>query len=353
MSFDQNDYLQWYIPQLRKRNAVINLHASGVPALKLDEIEPATCDQWEMVRQFEDSLAAWLSISKQEICFTPGATGGTLLAILTLARPDDEPLVESLTYEPMRRQAERVGSMRRFSRRMEESWHIPLRKIEKQITDRTGLVMITEPANPSGTFCPREEMLTLAEIAARHNAFVLVNEVYRGFTDRASYHGEADNIVVVSSLTKLLGTYGLRLGWLSGTTETIRRLKTAHMNMSMPNQIAAAYGIGVLARADELKQRATDIAAAGREIVDNWVCSTPQVHWIKPMGPGFGCIALPEHVNNDIDFAESLQKESGVLTVPGSYFGAPGTVRISWLQCGDRLEQGLMLFANALGGHSF
>jgi aspartate/methionine/tyrosine aminotransferase len=350
MSFDRNDYLHWYLPRMRSKDNPINLHASGVSALGVDEIEAATGDQWTMVARFEQGLASRLGVPSDEICFAPGATGGTLLALLTFAGSGDELVVESPIYEPMLRQAERLNRVKRFSRRPERDWRIPLAEVEEEITDGTAIVMITEPSNPGGTFCDRSDVLSLAEAASARGAIVLVNEVYRCFSDRPSFHGEMDNIVVVSSFSKLLGTYGLRLGWLSGSPDLIKKAKSAHMNLGMANQPAAAYGLGVLARADELRRRSVEISASGVDTVDRWVRSTKGVDWTRPMGPGFGCVRLPANVRDDIEFAERLMNKFGVLVIPGTHFEVPGTVRLSWLQSGDRLEEGLSLFARALEG---
>jgi len=348
MSFDKSDYLQWYIPRMRSEKKPINLHSSGVAWLDAGGIEPATCEHWTMLPRFEEGLAAWLGVKSDEVCFTPGATGGTLLALLAYAERGDEVIVESPIYEPMLRQAERLNSIRRFAKRKDQGWKIPLDEIAGMMTDKTSVVMITEPSNPSGTFCDRSEILALAEMAQRSGAILLINEVYRCFADRPSFHGEAENIVVVSSFSKLFGTYGLRLGWLSGPAPLIRRARSAHMNMGMGTQPAAAYGIGVLGKAEELRARALRLSASGVDTVEKWVKSTPGIDWTKPLGQGFACVSLPDVFPNDIEFAERLLNDFGVLVIPGTYFEVPGTVRLSWLQSGDRLEEGLSLIAKAL-----
>ncbi len=348
MTFQSNDYLNWYMPRLHSGDSAINLHSSGVAALDLRNLEPAAGDPWTMVGRFEADLAAWLGIPAQELCFTPGATGGTLLALLTLSTPGDELLVEQPIYEPMRRQAERLNPVRRFARSLQSGWRLPLDELKDTISDRTAVVMITEPSNPSRTLVPREEILQLSELAARHRATLLINEVYRGFTDAPSYHGEADNIVVVSSLSKLLGTYGLRLGWLSASSKLVNEFNAAHMNMSMASHPGAAMGIGVLKSADTLTKHAKKISLAGQEIVDEWIHSIDDVKWNRPMGPGFGCISLPHNVGNELGFVEQLHDERGVLVIPGLYFEAPGTIRLSWLQSGDRLKEGLAIVARAI-----
>jgi aspartate/methionine/tyrosine aminotransferase len=340
MSFGENDYLGWYMPRMMGSTA-INLHSSGVAALAPGDIDVPDANPWTVVHEFEEALASWLEIPPSELLFTPGATGGTLLALLTLTDPGDGIIVERPVYEPMLRQAGRLGSVRRFERDPASGWRIDLDRIASLVTDRTSMIMITEPSNPSGTFLPREDVLALARLAGRAGALLLVNEVYLGYTHVPSLHGQASNIVVVSSLSKLMGAYWARLGWVSAPVDVVERLREAHRNMSMPTAPGAATGLGVLARADELRAGAIERASAGAGTVDRWVASTPGLSWTRPGGAGFGCVMLPGQHRDDVAFAERLLEEQDVLVVPGTHFEVPGSLRISWLQAGGRLQEGL------------
>ncbi|MDD5308756.1 MAG: aminotransferase class I/II-fold pyridoxal phosphate-dependent enzyme [Deltaproteobacteria bacterium] len=347
MSFTENDYLAWYMPRMMRHDGSINLHASGVPSLTPQDLNVPDGDPWEMDRRFEAALAEWLGIPPEEVLFTPGATGGTLLALLALARSGSEALVESPIYEPMLRQAGRLNPVRRLYRNPRDRWRLPMEEARSAIGRDTAIVMITEPHNPSGVLSPREDVLELARAAARHRAIVLVNEVYRGYTHAPSYHAAADNIVVVSSLSKLCGAYWARLGWLSGRPELVRRLRMAHMNLGMATRCAGAIGLAVLDKIDGLVERARGISAQGIPIVDAWVRAHSGYGWNPPDGPGYGCIKLPGNVD-DLALAERLHDEGEVLLVPGTFFEAPGMVRVSWIQSGTRLEEGLDHLARAV-----
>lgn len=341
MTFDRDRYLEWYIPRFRGTSPPpINLHASGVPALTPADLPPpAGGDPWSLPARFEEALASWLGIPAEEVLFTPGATGGNLLAILGLADPGAEVLVEAPIYEPMWLQAARIGPIRRLHRSPTDGWAIPS-DAGNEVREETGLIIVTEPHNPSGRFSPRSTIKELARAAEGVGAYLLINEVYRGYSDRPSYHGIAENVVVVSGLSKLLGSYWARLGWLSGATEILERLRWAHVNMGMPASPVAATGLAVLSKAEELRGRARQLSSGPLTLVDAWVQSTPGIRWSPSEGPGFGCVELPPGTN-DMDLAETLLKDEGVLVVPGTLFEAPGTLRVSWLQTGDRLEEGL------------
>jgi len=346
MSFHDNRYLPWYVPRLMRHDDAINLHSSGVEAIDPATLDVPGGDPWSQVPAFESALADWLGIPAEELIFAPGATGGTLLALLTLADRDAELLVEDPIYEPMMRQAERLGRVERFGRRG-PAFELPLDEARQRLSKRTAVVMITEPHNPSGRFAPREQVLELAAAAGDHGATLLINEVYRGYTDRPSYHLEASNIVVVSSLSKLMGAYSFRLGWISGPTELVGRLRRAHQNMSMPTMPGAAAGIAILGTGEERQARARGLVTAGLPTVNRWVEATAGLSWLPSEGPGFGSVRLPEGID-DVALGEHLHDARGVLAVPGTMFGLPGTLRVSWLQTGDRLEEGLGIVAEEL-----
>ena len=338
-TFLESRYLDWYIARLRRGGNPVNLHSSGVPPMPAMSAEhPA--GPMETGLTFEAALASWLGVPTDEVIYTTGATAGTLLALLALARPTSEVLVEEPIYEPMLRQPQRLNRVRRLRRRFEDGWCVPVAQARQEIGPDTSVVMITEPHNPSGIFSPRENVLELASIAARHGAILLVNEVYRGFSDRPSYHGTADNLVVVSSLSKLLGAYWARLGWLSAPPPLARRIRAASLNIGPASTASAAVGLRLLQEVDEAQRRSVELARAPLSTVDEWVQRTAGVAWHCPQGPGYGCLRLPTGID-DVQFAERLHDEQGILVVPGTLWEAPGTLRMSWLCAGGRLQEGL------------
>jgi aspartate/methionine/tyrosine aminotransferase len=348
VAFSENRYLSWYMERAFRHDDAVNLHASGVPAIEPLEIPGDRVSPWKQMTDFEAALAGWLGIPEQEVLFTPGATGGTLLALACLVRPGSTVLVDLPMYEPMVAQAERLGQVQRLQRRFEDRWRLPLEQARHALKGNVSVVMLCEPGNPTGTFSDRQDVIDLVRMAERKGAYVLINEVYRGFSNRLSYHGIGQNVLVVSSLSKLLGAYSYRLGWLSGSSEEIVRLRMGHFNLGVGTSPAAVAGGRIVAsRADGIRAEALAQSRHGAQVVDQWVRKQEGLTWHIPEGPGFGCIRLPDGMD-DMAFAERLHDEHGVLLVPGSLFELPGTVRVSWLQAGGRLEEGLEVLGRML-----
>jgi aspartate/methionine/tyrosine aminotransferase len=81
--------------------------------------------------------------------------------------------------------------------------------------------------------------------------------------------------------------------------------------------------------------------------VKAWVENNRDISWRQPDGIGFCCIKIPNDID-DVAFAQNLLDQRRVLVVPGAKFSAPGTLRVSWLQAGSRLEEGLDHLAQQL-----
>ncbi len=347
-AFDRNDYLNWYLPRISQYDKAINLHVSGVAAVFPGELNISTTgNPFEAAARFEAGLADWLGIPAEEVLFSPGATGGSLLLVMTLTGPGDHLLIEQPIYEPMLRQADRLGPVQRLVRRFDDGWRLPLDQAETLISRQTGLVMITEPHNPGGFVSPRDDVLALARLAEENGALLVINEVYNGFSETPSFHGLADNVVIVSSLSKLFGSYWARLGWVSAASAFIERLRWGHFNMGMASAPSAMSGLAFLEDADQRRESARALARGGVDTVAAWVDADQRLQWHRPQGPGFACIKLPNGVD-DIALAERLCDEHGVILVPGSWFETPGTIRLSWLGAGERLDEGLALISGTL-----
>ena len=111
---------------------------------------------------------------------------------------------------------------------------------------------------------------------------------------------------------------------------------------------SAAWAVSALQR-PALADRARALAsAARRRKVAAWVAAHPRLSWVEPQGGLFGLVRVADPPDL-VALAERLRTEHGLLFAPGSFFEAPGTMRVSWSSPDECLEQGLQLLAGALG----
>ncbi|PYQ62676.1 MAG: hypothetical protein DMF53_12475 [Acidobacteria bacterium] len=175
-----------------------------------------------------EAIAAQYGVSPGQVVTAPGTSGANFLAFAALVDPGDEVLVERPTYEPILAALGFLGAqIRRFERRFENGYHLDLDEVRSLLTDRTRLLVLADPHNPSGVMLEPEEVAGLARLAEGAGAHLLVDEVYRDIWFEAappSHVHLGPNVLATSSLTKSYGLSGLRCGWILCAPDVARRL---------------------------------------------------------------------------------------------------------------------------------
>src|SRR2546423_1186426 len=183
-------------------------------------------------RPLVDTLAKHRNVAPKNIVTVSGGTSlANHLAMAALIEHGDEILIEQPTYDPLLAVAKYLGAkIRRFPRPFEIEFKIDIDVLEKQITPRTRLIVITNLHNPSGALVDDAILRKIGELARQIGAHVLVDEVYlEAMFDNAapSAISLGPEFVVTSSLTKGYGLSGLRCGWIFAEpklADKIRRL---------------------------------------------------------------------------------------------------------------------------------
>jgi aspartate/methionine/tyrosine aminotransferase len=302
-----------------------------------------------------DALARRYALPAGRILCTTGATGALSLAYRALAGPGDHVLIESPGFDLFHHLAHAYGlTVDTFPRRGEQ-FSIDPAEVAARIGPRTKLVVLTDLHNPSGMQLAAETLDALARLAEERNIFVIVDEVYGDYADKAArpFHAaqRSDRLISISSLTKVYGLSTLRCGWIVAAPEPMARLRTlseqAEFGISnLAHAVAAlvledeprfmAYSLGILARSRPI------VEACHRRWLDDELG--------EGCLPDFGCIWFPRLVGIDDteSFAAWLAERSGVIVAPGEYFGRKGHVRIGYAQIPSQLEYGLDALTDGL-----
>lgn len=350
----QNRYLSWAIESFPA--ARWDLATSGVPSLSAADLgPPASLSDPASLRAFSARIAARYGVPIEEAVPALGASGAVwTIAALVLggAAATAEAIVEQPTYEPLLRVIEGFGvTVRRVARRADEGYRLDPERIAAALTERTKLVVIASPHNPSGVVTPDEDIRKIAGLCAARGAHLLVDEVYRelalpGTTARAL----APNVLAASSLTKCFGVGWARAGWalLPAALGDAARSAQMHICGVLPTTVGA-LGAHALDRIVQLEDRARALAAGKREIVDAFLAKHPQLSWTPPPPSAlFGFVRA-----EGIDVAAALGRaaeEHGLFAVPGAYFDEPGGLRLSWASLPpERLILALEILSRAFG----
>jgi aspartate aminotransferase len=224
--------------------------------------------------------------------------------------------------------------------------------IERYITDRTRLVIINSPSNPSGAVLDPAEFEQILRLTARAGVLLLTDECYCRFLydsapfSVASLPGARQNVLVAGSLSKTYAMTGWRIGFALAPPPVIgAMLKLQSHSTSNPTSIAQKAAVEALRGPQESVGAMLAEYARRRDFVIARLRAIPGVTCAEPRGafyayPNIG-VALRNGISTTVQFAEKLLDKAAVAVVPGEAFGTHQHVRISYATSMHELERGL------------
>ena len=232
--------------------------------------------------------------------------------------------------------------------REEDEWQPDLDALEDALKQGASFVLITNPNNPTGASLTRESMDAIADLTAKHDAWILADEVYAGAESHRegtpSFWGCHDQVLVTNSLSKAYGLPGLRLGWIVGPQELVGEL----WGRTDYTTIAPASVSDLLARAAlepptraKIIERTRSIVRKNLGVLEDWMAAQEGRFRYRPPDAGAICYTHYDAPVNSTDFAEKLRVEKSVLVVPGDHFGMDHYLRLGFGNPEDELLEGL------------
>jgi aspartate/methionine/tyrosine aminotransferase len=326
------------------------LTMTGRQASVLDELRPMklTYGAIEGTQRLREAIAAtYERQSVSNVIVTHGAIGGNALIYETLVEPGDTVISVLPTYQQHYSIPESYGANVKILKLHEENAFLPdLKELESLVDDKTRLIAINNPNNPTGSLMDEAFLLKIVEIARRCGAYILCDEVYRG-TDQAGsgYSASIADLyergVSTASMSKTYSLAGLRLGWIAGPVELIHAVAVHRdYNTISVGMIDDYFATLALEHRDAILKRNHDIVRTNLAIVEAWVDGEPLVSWIKPKS---GTTALLKFAIDmpSREFCTELLEATGVMFTPGSALDMEGYVRIGYANNRTVLEEGL------------
>lgn len=317
--------------------AEYNLATSGVMSYPLSEL-PATLNELEIngptlygFAPLRERLARRSGVAPDCVVTAAGTSMANHLALAATLVPGDEALVEHPTYELLVSTLEYLGvAVRYFERRMENAFRVDPEEVERQITSRTRLIVLTNLHNPTSALIDEATLRAVGDIAGRHNARVLVDEVYlESMYERrpkpAIHLGE--HFLVTSSLTKAYGLSGLRCGWALANPELADRMWHINdlygVNAAHPAELLSVIALDNLER---VQARARKLLDTNRPVLDAFLASREDLETVQP---GLGTVVFPKLTKGTVEALDHLLRDKyETAIVPGSYFDMPQHFRI-------------------------
>jgi len=347
-------YIEWAKTRSQAR---FSLATSGVMhypmadlMVRLEDIELSGPSLYGY-QPLQQALAAKSGVSTENVVAAAGTSMANFLAMATILEPGDEVLIERPAYDPLVSTAAYLGAIvNRFERRFEDGFRIDPAAVERAVTNRTRLIVITNMHNPSSALVDTETLRQIGEIATRTGARVLVDEVYLEALFRkpppSAFH-LGNEFVTTTSLTKAYGLSGLRCGWILAEAELAKKMwRLNDLFGNIPAHPAERLSVIALRDLDMIAARAIGLLEKNRPILDQFLDSREDLSVVRP---GFGTVVAPRLNRGNVDELCALLREKyETSVVPGKFFQMPEHIRIGIGCDSEMLAAGLERLSAAL-----
>jgi len=296
----------------------------------------------------ERVAALYSEQTPDNVLVTNGSSEANYVACHTLLEPADQVVMMVPNYMQIWGVAEELGATPiAFHLREEDGWAPDLDELRHVVTDRTRMIAVCNPNNPTGYTLTDEEMHQIAAIAENVGAWIYADEVYRGAeldgNESRSFIGLTDRVMVSGSLSKAYALPGLRLGWLVGPAATINTSWSYHDYTSITAGILS-HRIGAIALSPEVRPRILErnrsMLRSNLELTLVWVSSFGDIlRFVPPKAGGMAFMHYALEINST-ELADWLRTEHSVFVLAGDCYGMDRYFRIgigaeaSYLQAG-------------------
>jgi len=319
----------------------------------------------EAIRNYYKNLG--VDLEPEDILITTGGSEALLFTYLSILDPYTEVIIPEPYYPNYTTFVHAAGGViRALHTSPEEGYRYAFKKrIEKLITPNTRAIMITNPGNPTGVVLNEREMRMIADIAKKHDLFLISDEVYRefcyddqfGVPTMGRYNDIADNLVIIDSVSKRFSACGARVGCVITKNKELQQalLKFCQSRLSVAtiDQIgsAALYSVD-----KEFYEKSKEEYRRRRDTVVSGLRNIPGVMVEEPMGAFYVMASLP--VDNSDKFQRWLLTEfrdngETVMFAPGKpFYETPGSgineVRIAYVLKQEDLQRAMELLAKGI-----
>ncbi len=290
------------------------------------------------------------------VLVTNGSSEANFIACHTLLEPGDEIVVMIPNYMQIWGIAEELGATPiAFHLREENNWAPDLDELRSVVGDRTKMIAVCNPNNPTGYTLTADEMHEIVAIAEEVGAWVYADEVYRGAeldgVELTSFVGLTDRVMVSGGLSKAYALPGLRLGWLVGPEETVGTSWAYHDYTSITAGILS-HRIGTIALSPEVRPRILhrnrSMLRSNLEMVQGWIDGFGDlIRFVPPKAGGMAFMRYGFEMNST-ELTTWLRKEHSVFVVAGDCYGMDHFFRIGIGAERDCLLTGLERVRRAL-----
>lgn len=293
-----------------------------------------------------------LSVNPEdEIIVTVGGMGALALCLLVTITPGDEVLLQDPQWINHFSQIKFCGGMPILVPVYEENeFKVSSESIKKRITNRTKILMLNSPNNPTGTVLDYNDLKDIAKLAKEYDLLVVSDEVYSTFVyDGVKHHsiasidGMQERTIVINSFSKSFAMTGWRIGFASGNKSIIEKMAMLQENLvacvNASSQYAAIKALSIFNKTDKM----IEIYRKKRNLIVDGLNSIRGISCYKPKGSFYVFPNVKKIGKNSETVAHEFLEKAKVVTIPGSTFGphGEGYLRISYANSEENLREAI------------
>lgn len=288
---------------------------------------------------------------KSEVLVTVGGSEGIDMAIRSIISPGDEVLVVEPSFVCYKPIVDVCGGVSvPLVTKNEDEFKLTPQALKNAITDKTKLLVLPFPNNPTGAIMNEDELKAIAKVIIEKDIFVISDEIYseltytpEGHTSIASIEGMQERTIVINGFSKTYSMTGWRLGYALGPAQVIKQMTKLHQFAIMSAPTNSQYAaIDALKNGDKdiIKMR-EDYDMRRRFTVDGF--RKIGLDCFKPQGAFYVFPCIKSTGLTSEDFAERLIKSKRVAVVPGDAFGdcGEGYIRVSYCYSIDNIKEAI------------
>ncbi|UOR12489.1 pyridoxal phosphate-dependent aminotransferase [Halobacillus amylolyticus] len=295
-----------------------------------------------------------LTYSPSEVIVTTGAKHALFTLFQVLLNKGDEVIVPApywVSYPEQIKLAE--GAPVIVKAKEEHQFKITPEQLEEAITEKTKAVIINSPSNPTGMVYSEDELRAIGEVCLRHDILIISDEIYEKLIYSNDKHVSMAQLsdklykqtIIINGVSKSHSMTGWRIGYALGRTEIIQAMTNmASHSTSNPTSVAQYAALAAYNGSDDEISEMRKAFHKRLDTLHSWLLAIPGVSCEKPMGAFY---LFPNVIRTATicgfktvdEWVTALLEEEKIALVPGSGFGSPDNVRLSYATSIDQLEE--------------
>jgi aspartate/methionine/tyrosine aminotransferase len=310
------------------------------------------------IPELRDTIAAYASNfrgvepwTRDNVVVSPGAKPVIWNTLSVLLDPGDELIYADPAYPAYAAAAGYVGAKAvPVPLRESKNWRLDLDELAAKITNRTKIVVITSPHNPTGGVLTRDDLRVIADLAEHHGFLILADEIYSRniygpeFASITQFAGLRERTIVIDGFSKAYAMTGWRLGYAIAPAKIARAITLfANNTYSCTATFVQRAGIAALTGPDDDVVQMNETFRQRRDAIVAGLNEIPGVSCTLPEGAFYAFPNISKITHDDKKLASFLLEEAGVACLGGSCFGPAGAgyLRFSYAASLDNIHKAL------------